>query len=210
VAPKDPPTVELSTLHLLPRGSALLTSSGALARNGIQAVIHAAPGAMTRMGADFDPTVAGLQESVRNSMELARRNGFKRVAIPFIGGGIFRRSLGVDEAQLADILVREVLASRGSLEVRLVAVSPRIQMLFENALHENRGEGSDGRVAVVVGSLTEAGVHNAPVIVNAANMEMQFGGGLSGAIAQATGDGIGIDAEARGLIECYYANPQKI
>jgi O-acetyl-ADP-ribose deacetylase (regulator of RNase III) len=57
---------------------------------------------------------------------------------------------------------------------------------------------------VLSGSITDARLHGASAIVNAANMEVTFGGGLSGAIAKATGRADEINEEARRAIESIY------
>jgi hypothetical protein len=58
---------------LLPRGAALVTGSGDLARSGITHVVHAATGSSARTGGAFDPTLESIATSVRNSLALAKR-----------------------------------------------------------------------------------------------------------------------------------------
>jgi O-acetyl-ADP-ribose deacetylase (regulator of RNase III) len=57
---------------------------------------------------------------------------------------------------------------------------------------------------VIQGNITKFDEHEADVIVNAANTEMQFGGGLSGAIARAAGAHGTIEKEALKVIEEYH------
>ena len=61
------------------------------------------------------------------------------------------------------------------------------------------------QLRVVVADITTLEVD---VIVNAANMEARFGGGISGAIGSATGEISKIDAEAAREVAAFWAaNP---
>jgi O-acetyl-ADP-ribose deacetylase (regulator of RNase III) len=55
-------------------------------------------------------------------------------------------------------------------------------------------------IAVVQGSITNFSAHGASAIINAANMEVQFGGGISGAIARASASEENINQEALDVI----------
>jgi len=202
--PDGPIDQQVISRTMLPRGSALLTSSGELAKTGIQAIIHAAPGAMTLGGPTFKPTIEGVQESIRNSLELARRNGYKRVAIPFVGGEIFLGALGVTRPQLAEVLARAAIKNRGDLEIRIVAYTAADRDLFVGVLAQIGNIPPE--VELKQGDITDFSAHQSPVIVNGANMEVMFGGGISGAVAQASGHREEIDHEALQTIKRFYTD----
>ena len=81
----DPAWVEAG---VAPRGSAALTSSGELAATGIKYVIHAASGAMAQGTPGMEPSIAGVQLSIANSIRIAQQEGIKSLAIPLIGASV--------------------------------------------------------------------------------------------------------------------------
>lgn len=188
---------------LLPRGSAMITSSGVLKKTGIISIIHAATGAMTKSGGHFEPTLESVKQSVRNSIALAESFSHTRIAIPLIGGGIFIQRLGIQPAELAAEIISVARESRSMIEVRFVAFSDADVQTFRDGW--NLVERADYRhldgMEINQGSITDFKVHGATVIVNAANTEVIFGGGLSGAIAKATENAEGINAEAAAVID---------
>ena len=196
---------EVRAAGMLPRGSAIVTSSGNLSQQGIQHIIHAATGSMTRNGPKFDPTVKSVTDSVRNSLDLARNNGDHRVAIPFIGGKIFVERIGVSPQELADRIVESAIKNRGNLELRFVTFGDEDTQLFKHALAKYGASLTPAQAAVMPGSITDHSLHGASVIINAANLEVQFGGGLSGAIGRATGNSHKIDQEAQDAIRAFYS-----
>lgn len=199
---------EYAKLGLAPRGSAVLTGSGKLADSGITAVLHAATGSMTRGGPLFDPTLKSVAASVANSLALARMSGHESVALPFIGGKIFLDRIGVAAETLAHTIVESIVKNRAGLTVKIVAFDAQSAGTFRQALAAFPEAG--GGVRVVQGSITEFKDHGCSAIVNAANMELQFGGGVSGVIAHATGEPGKIEQEAaRKLAEFYRAQGMK-
>jgi 2-succinyl-6-hydroxy-2,4-cyclohexadiene-1-carboxylate synthase len=195
---------EVKAAGLMPRGSAIATSAGALQLQGIRQIIHAASGSMGRSGPKFDPTLDGVVHSVQNSLELARRNGHRRVAVPFIGGKIFVDRIGIQTQELANQIVDAAVKSRGDLELRFVTFGEEDTALFRNALKRHEGRVPANAAQVTLGSITDFKVHGASAIINAANMEVQFGGGLSGAIGRATGHMDEINKEAQKAIHDFY------
>lgn len=173
--------VEASTM--VPRGAAVLTGAGRL--EGIKYIVHAAPGAMTRSGPQFSPTLEGLRLSLKNSLILAEKKQVSCLAVPFIGGGIFLNALGIKKAELA----QEIVAATKSGRVKYV-VLPEDKQYFP---------------AAIVGSILDFKLHKCEAIINAANMEVTFGGGLSGAIGSATKEAAEINRQARELIRKYYS-----
>lgn len=187
---------------LLPRGSALITSSGVLKQSGIVSIIHAASGAMTRSGAHYEPTLESVKLSVANSIALAEKNMHFRIAIPLIGGGIFIQRMGVTPGQLAAEIIKAARASRAMIEIRFVAFAEADVQAFREGWRIVEREDyrhMDG-MEIKQGSITDFGVHGSTAIVNAANTEVIFGGGLSGAIAKATQNADAINAEAAEII----------
>ncbi|MFL5812615.1 MAG: macro domain-containing protein [Bdellovibrionia bacterium] len=199
---------EVKAAGMMPRGSAVMTSAGLLEAQGIRNIIHAASGSMTKSGPKFGPNLDGVVNSVHNSLELARRNGHQRVAVPFIGGKIFIDSIGIPAQELANQIVDAALKSRGNLELRFVTFGAEDTTLFQNALKRHASEVSPQLAQVTPGSITDFNVHGASAIINAANMEIQFGGGLSGAIGRATGRADQINGEAQKAIREFYQTHQ--
>lgn len=83
----------------------------------------------------------------------------------------------------------------------LRAFDGRDAELFRRALKPFPGAGN---VSVVQGSITDFKTHGCSAIVNAANMELLFGGGVSGVIERATGAGPRIEEEAARKLDGFY------
>jgi O-acetyl-ADP-ribose deacetylase (regulator of RNase III) len=191
--------------QMIPRGSALITISGDLKKQGISAIIHAATGSMTKSDGVFEPTLESVKNSIKNSLMLARHYNHKRVAIPFLAGGIFAGRMGVTKEELAKAIVEASLDYKKKLEVVFVLYSDSEEQIFAQALKsasETKARKKKSKKASVVkGSITDFSLHQATAIVNAANMEVAFGGGISGFIGQATGQSEALDAKAQELIK---------
>ena len=201
--------------QLLPRGSALMTSSGNLNARGIEHIIHAASGSSVNGSPNFIPTLEGVRLSVINSLLLARTHGIPRVAIPFIGRGIFLGRIGANQMQLAETIVRAALESRDIVNVTFVIIGrtgpgsdyqlflDTLQnVLADPAVQANPAISGVG-VEVVNGGILNFNLHRSAAIVNAANMEVTFGNGISGAIGNATGSIEQINQEARSLVGAF-------
>ena len=68
----------------------------------------------------------------------------------------------------------------------------------------------DQSVHLMKGDITDFHLHHCDAIVNAANMEVLFGGGISGAIASATQDRIAIDKVASAAIKSFWTEYKKV
>jgi esterase len=171
--------------NMIPLGSALSTPAGDLEKTGIRQIIHAASGSSAQYKAKdlTEPTLSSVYGSVMNSLELARAGGHKRVALPFIGGGIFAKRIGTTNEELAKAIVSSASRNGNDLEVVFVLFSDEEVELFKNLVAKRRNT----NLHVVKGSITDYEVHKASAIVNAANMEVTFGGGVSGVIGKASG-----------------------
>lgn len=198
--------------RMMPRGSAVLTSSGKLAETGITQIIHAASGSSGSDHPDVRPALQGVEFSVKNSLTLAQKFGHKRVAVPFIGGAIFAKRIGVPPNEIAELIVRTALTSRNNLEVVFMTFGDDATMLFTDLVAKVKGEGigADRKVDVINGDITKFSVHGASAIVNAANTEIRFGAGVSGAIARATGQDLEIDLEAEAIVKHYNSGFQSL
>lgn len=196
--------LDVRSAGLLPRGAAIVTTSGFLENQGIRHIIHAASGSMTKAGAHFDPTLAGVVASVKNSIFLARAHGHSRVALPFIGGKVFIERIGMTAEALSDAIVRAALEVAGGVEIRFVTFGAVDSALFENSVAKYAKDLPPDLVAVTPGSIVDFKIHGATAIVNAANMEAAFGGGLSRIIADATRHEKEINAEASREIRLFY------
>jgi len=202
---------------LVPRGSALMTSSGNLSPN-IKAILHAASGLMDRYypeKPDYEPTLQSVSDSIGACFELGKSNGLKRIAIPFIGGRIFKlrifdgQGLSADDQdkQLVACIVKATIdsAKSNSCDYCLIAFDSNANTLFNNELKKSYPS-EDINEHLKQGDITKFDLHNCDAIVNAANMEVRFGGGLSAAIANATGEQHKIDQEATASINKFWTD----
>ena len=223
LACQDVPIVrEVLEANMLPRGSALITGSGRMAKTGILRIIHACPGSLTVKGEHFSPHIEGIRLSVKNSLLLANRHigGFPdhnpRVAIPFLGGDLFFRSINrtsgpIEKKDLAAVIIESALQARNQLQICFVAFGTTDTSIFDSALTDVcdrlRLRPSAEEVAIRNGSLLDFDLHRAPFVVNPHNMEITFGsgssgrgGGLSGKLANASGESEAIKQGARELV----------
>jgi O-acetyl-ADP-ribose deacetylase (regulator of RNase III) len=216
--------------QLAPRGSAAITDSGELKVTGIDYIIHAATGSMSGAAEGGEPTKDSLILSLTNGLHLAKIKKVNRVAIPLIGGGIFLERMGLSKLELAEIIITTALQSQSKIDYVFVAYGEEdfsvmskaytnVKKKFEStslgqkvwnytlgALKNARKERFFAHSEVVQGSITDFQLHGADAIFNAANMELQFGGGISGFIGKATGSAQEIDAICAELIKSYWQN----
>lgn len=175
---------------------------------GIKGIIHAAIGSIGRDGKGLTPTLSSVSNCVRNSITLAKRNLHSKIAIPFIGGMIFLQRTGLDPDVLARAVIRTALENKGrNLEVKLVTFGDEHTNLFQIILAElvTQPQYSEhaSTIAVCPGDITKFETHGCDVIVNAANIEGRFFGGVSGAIALASQSAASIDKEAAKIVMAY-------
>lgn len=192
----------LESLHMVPLGASVWTSSGHLASSGITAIAQAASGAMARFGVGFDPTRESVAACIENSFLLAVKNGHNRLAVPFIASNIFLDRIipAIDKDELAALIVKSCSLYRQNVDAVVVAYGAGDMAHFKKAMTANTDKG----VSLVEGSVTHYTDHKCSAIVNAANMEVIFGGGLSGIIGNATGQITQINAEAAALIKEFW------
>jgi len=98
--------------RVIPRGSALITSSGNLAIQGINQIIHAAPGSNTQIAPWGNPTRQGVIRSIQNSILLAEKNNLRDLAIPFVGGHIFFHAMGISKEELLRSIMEVAINQR--------------------------------------------------------------------------------------------------
>ncbi len=211
-APSSKFDEELEKLVWLPRGSALITSSGELEEQGIEAIIHAATGSMNNADDNpeyYEPTLESIENSIKNSFELLKTNGFSNIAVPFIGGNIFISRIGTTPRILANRIIESCFKYAGTSNFILVTHSGTKKGsdhdLFSTLLKTDYNVKNISAI-LKDGDICDFMLHNCEVIMNAANMEVEFGGGLSGVIANATNQRKTIDAEAKKYINEYYLN----
>lgn len=207
-----PQNPSLRDINFAPLGASAWTSSGDLANHGITAIAQAASGAM-RSGQGFDPTRDSVAASIKNSLLLAAGQGYSRLAVPFIASGIFKDRIepGARKPEIAFVITQAIANFRGNVDVVIVAWDGSDKALFDQYV----GDVNDPGITVQKGSITDFNCHHCPAIVNAANMEVRFGGGMSGRIAKAVNGGANggtqsaaIDHEAQGIITAFWkANP---
>lgn len=207
---------DLKSRKLLPRGSALITSSGKLSPD-ITVILHAATGTMNGYSPEeyyYEPSLQSIEDSIEACFELAKINGNKRLAIPYIGGRIFKNRIfheqGLTENEQDEKLVACVIASSlnyassTNLDYCFVSYDHPTYVLFNNELIRSHG-GVDISEHLKVGDIIDFKLHNCDAIINAANMEVEFGDGISGAIAKGTQDKDEIDKEAKCAINKFWA-----
>lgn len=199
--------------NMVPLGSAVLTRSGDLEESGIKAIAHVASGSMGSSDKDFMPNIKWVNLSLKNAFKLVEKHNYKRIAVPFIGGGIFLSRLGISKIELVKSLIEVASSHRENLEVVFVAYSKEDFKLFNTqykAVAETLGLKKAvflKKVVIVNGSITDFNLHKAPVIINAANSEMKFGGGISGFIGSQTGQAAIINKECGELINKLKSTP---
>lgn len=194
----------LKAENMLPKGSALITSSGKLAGDGIKAIINAATGSMTKSGVIYDPTVDSTTESIYNSFKLLEANSYNKIAVPYICGGIFKGRMGVTDEQLSQLIIDTCFISNpDASKFVLVMIDHHIYKICETILKKNYPT-VDINSILKLGSVTDFSLHQCDTIMNASNMEVQFGGGLAGAIGRATGEQKKIDAQALADIKTFW------
>ena len=190
-----------------PLGSSVWTSSGQLSARGITAIAQAATGTMPpHVVKGGEPTRDSVSDAVQNALVQAAQNGRGRLAIPFLASGIFasRMNPPCSKSELAGVIVRSAKAHAGRVTPVIVAWDHRDHADFKAAIAQEKAT----QVELVEGSITDFSLHGCDVIVNAANMEVRFGGGISGAIGSATGEISKIDAEAAREVAAFWsANP---
>ena len=180
---------------LWPLGSAVITQAGNMESQGIKAIVHAASGSMARSGVGNDPTLTSIVDSVKNSIQLAIDNNLKSVAVPLVGGGIFLQRSGATTEDLMKNLLIEAKKYENKIKVVFVMYDAKsFNNLKDVSQAANVAESANFKL--VQGSITEFAVHGCEAIINAANTELKFGGGLSGAIGSASGQAQEIDSEA--------------
>lgn len=201
-AQNTPANPSLQKLNLVPLGASVWTSSGKLADRNITAIAQAASGAMAHFGVGFDPTRESVAACLENSFLLASQHGYKGLAIPFIASSIFLNRIipSIDKDELASLIVKSCQTYRGSVDAVIVAHGAGDMSHFEKAMKSNTDKG----VTLADGSITHYSDHKCAAIVNAANMEVIFGGGLSGVIGNATGEIQQINAEAAAMIKDFW------
>ncbi len=182
---------------MAPLGSAAITSSGALAEKGIKHIIHAATGSMAKTGEIYNPSLESIDNSIKNAIKIADKYNIKSVAIPFIGSGIFISRMGTTKEKLAFLLLKA--SATGNAHVVAVAYDEKDLKVFTKA-YEKLEAPEKKKVKLVKGSITDYSLHKSVAIINAANIELVFGGGVSGHIGKASGKSQEINQECRKLI----------
>ena len=190
-----------------PLGASVWTSSGQLAAKGITAIAQAATGTMSPHSVTGgEPTRTSVADAVINSLALAASHGRARLAIPFIASGIFRQRIvpPCDKDELAEIIVKACEDHCGTVTPVIVAYGTADHTSFQTAIAKLGAT----KVTLIEGSVTDHHLHKCDVIVNAANMEVTFGGGMSGRIGAATHDIPNINKEAHAEVTAFWAaNP---
>ncbi len=188
---------------MLPRGAALITRSGNLSSQNIHAIINAATGSMTTHGGIFEPTNDSVTQSIINCYDLLLVNGLSKMAVPFIGGNIFRGRIGDTKEELAKVIIDACFSVDDGSRFVFVIFDHPDYLIFKSILNSDYPK-IDIETVLKQGSVTHYKDHHCDAIVNASNMEVQFGGGLAGIIGNATGAQVAIDQEAQTAITDFW------
>ncbi|CAG8717950.1 201_t:CDS:2, partial [Ambispora leptoticha] len=152
------------------------------------------------------------------------RYQFEKLAIPLVGGGIFLGNC--DPQKLAEGIVRGVVNQLEKCQnLKRISLidwdgNPNSYLLkaFESEFMDKdelfagavaRDNNAFGKLksnpekllGYNKGDICNKSIHGASVIVNAANTQVKFGGGISGAVAEQVGDKKKIEAKAQELID---------
>jgi hypothetical protein len=103
---------------------------------------------------------------------------------------------------LASAIVQACVSNCSGLNIRLVTFLPEDTRLFDSIVPQHLpGLASGSSMSVLQGDICHFSLHGCSAIVNAANTEVQFGAGVSGAIAKGTGCRDAIDREAKNVVK---------
>jgi O-acetyl-ADP-ribose deacetylase (regulator of RNase III) len=213
----------------LPAGSALLTDTlegSELDKKGIKYIIHAAPKPRSSFSEDkefIDCVVKSVQNSIILADQLANNSdeGMKELAIPLVGGGIYRGDCDPQKLAQAIIIgaVHQLEKCQHLKKINFIdwggeykyfakSFETKLQSLFSVGNIDRyyqtlklKNSSDDKYVICKEGDIrNKEGFHHASIIVNAANTEVKFGAGISGKISEQVGDKNKIDQVAEGLI----------
>ncbi|CAG8666870.1 3187_t:CDS:2 [Ambispora leptoticha] len=198
----------------LTAGSALLTDtldgsgngSSILNDKGITHLIHAVNQPFSSFANNEQWFINYVVRSVQNSIILADRYKFEKLAIPLVGGGIFLGSC--DPQKLAEGIVKGAINQLAECKTynKLFCLTDIIAKPPEKIANGGL-ELAKNPTKIIFdewGDIRDKRIHEASVIVNVANTQVKFGGGISGAIAKQVGDKTKIEAKAQELIEVDY------
>ncbi len=213
------PTIiaDLMAKQLVPRGSAVISSGGNMAPT-INAVLQAGTGTMDTnynpMQPYYQPSLQSVEDSISACFQLGGINSNKRIAVPFIGGNIFKsrifkgQNLPVSKQDelLVSAIVNATITSAGqdNVDFCLVAYDTLSYNLFLADLQKNHPS-VDTNTHLVQGDITDYSLHGSDAVVNAANMEVVYGGGMSGSIGRAVGNQVAQDKIAKADIAQLWA-----
>ena len=197
-------------------------SSSVLNDKGITHIIHAVNQPYSAFNNNEQWFIDYVVKSVQNSIILADRYKFEKLAIPFVGGGVYLGSC--DPQKLAEgIIIGAVNQLEKCQNLKRISFidwendsNSYLGHAFESQLNwknliskavarDNNAFGvlksnPEKLVGYNKGDIRDKNIHGASVIVNAANTQVKFGGGISGAIAEQVGDKTKIEQKAQELI----------
>jgi O-acetyl-ADP-ribose deacetylase (regulator of RNase III) len=196
----------------MPFGSVLLTNTGTsskLKKQGINHIIHAAmmPLLENRSNEKIFIKVATL--AMQNSIILAERQKFTKLATCFLGGNLY---CPVEEVKpfLAEAIIQ---ASLNQLEkcsyLKKIIFVDFDGDYYKNAWEKIKQEGNYSEIIkktkVKKGDLLKKSTHKAEVIINSENAEMEWRGGISGKIEEKLGDEAEeVDQQRKKLMREFY------
>lgn len=182
----------------MPFGSAILTNTGYASKlkdNGINHIIHAALMPQSQ-ASDENAFIQKAVLAMQNSIILADRQGFKKLATCFLAGGIYCNNEST-KPLLAEALIIGALNQLEKCEkLREVFFIDFDGDYLKDAggkMHDSGDypEINNNKIKIWRGdknqNLLHKSFHGAEVIVNSENAEMEFRGGISGKIKEELG-----------------------
>jgi len=173
----------------MPFGSVLLTNTGSyssLKTQGINHIIHAAMLPLSKDLSNKEEFIKVATLAIQNSIILAERQKFTKLATCFLGGEIY---CPVPEIRP---FLAEAIIEAGLSQLEKCSHLQKIIFVdfsgdyYKDARKKIKQEGNRSEIIkktkVKRGDLCQKSVHEAEVIINSENAEMEWGGGISEAI----------------------------
>lgn len=178
----------------MPFGSALLTNAGTssdLKNEGISHIIHASMMPLLKNRSNEKVFIKVATLAIQNSIILAERQKFTKLATCFLGGNLY---CPVEEVKP---ILAEAIIQAGLSQLEKCSHLKKIIFVdfdgdyYKNAWEKIEQEGNCSEIIkktkVARGDLLKKVTHKAKVIINSENAEMEWRSGISGAIKQKLG-----------------------
>lgn len=201
----------------MPFGSVLLTNTGTsskLKKEEINFIIHAAMMPLLKNRSNEEVFIKIATLAIQNSIILADRQKFTKLATCFLGGNIY---CPVEEVKpdLAEAIIR---AGLNQLEkcshLKKIVFVDFDGDYYKDAWEKIKQEGNHSEIIkktmVKKGDLLKKTTHKAEVIINSENAEMEWRSGISGKIEEKLGsEAKEVDQQRKRLMKEFYYISEK-